>query len=139
MAEVGIVLPHGVNTGPELAEHGAAAEQAGFDSVWVTERYFHEEAFSLLGYLAAATQRLRLGLGVTNPYTRNPALLAMAAATVDSLSGGRLMLGVRVGWLAEEYATARWCRAGWGSPTGTPARPSAMRWPSSAGCSRARR
>ena len=60
----------------------------------MTERYFHEETFSLLGYLAAATQRIKLGLGVANPYTRNPALLAMASATLDRISGGRFVLGL---------------------------------------------
>ena len=48
----------------------------------------------MLGYLAAVTQRLRLGVGVVNPYTRHPALLAMASATLDRLSGGRFLLGL---------------------------------------------
>ena len=60
----------------------------------MTERYFHEETFSLLGFLAAATRRIRLGLGVTNPYTRNPALMGMSAATLDRISGGRFLLGL---------------------------------------------
>jgi 5,10-methylenetetrahydromethanopterin reductase len=60
----------------------------------VTERYFHEETFSLLGFLAAATQRIKLGVGVVNPYTRNPALLAMASATLDRISSGRFLLGL---------------------------------------------
>ena len=62
--------------------------------MWVTERYFHEETFSLLGYLAAATRDIKLGVGVANPYTRNPALLAMASATLDRISGGRFLLGL---------------------------------------------
>ena len=70
----------------EIAE---LAEQLGYDSLWVTERYFHEETFSLLGFLAAATETVKLGVGVTNPYTRHPALLAMASATLDRISGGR--------------------------------------------------
>ena len=94
MSRLGMVLYHGIESGPELAEYGRIAEEAGFDSLWVTERYFHEETFSLLGYLAAVTQRLKLGVGVVNPYTRNPALLAMAAATLDRISGGRFLLGL---------------------------------------------
>lgn len=94
MSRLGIVVYHGIESGPDLAEYGRIAEGAGFDSLWVTERYFHEETFSLLGYLAAVTQTLQLGVGVVNPYTRNPALLAMAAATLDRLSGGRLVLGL---------------------------------------------
>jgi 5,10-methylenetetrahydromethanopterin reductase len=89
-----MVLYHGIESGPELAEYGRIAEDAGFDSLWVTERYFHEETFSLLGYLAAVTQKLKLGVGVVNPYTRNPGLLAMAAATLDRISGGRFLLGL---------------------------------------------
>lgn len=94
MSRLGMVVYHGIESGAELAEYGRIAEGAGFDSLWVTERYFHEETFSLLGYLAAVTQTLKLGVGVVNPYTRNPALLAMAAATLDRLSGGRLVLGL---------------------------------------------
>ena len=94
MARLGIVLYHGIESGAELHEYGRIAEGAGFESLWVTERYFHEETFSLLGYLAAVTQNIKLGVGVTNPYTRSPALLAMASATLDRISGGRFMLGL---------------------------------------------
>ncbi len=90
----GLVLYHGIDSGAELAGYARAAEQAGFDSIWVTERYFHEETFSLLGHLAASTDRMSLGVGVVNPFTRHPALLAMAAATIDRLSGGRMVLGL---------------------------------------------
>ena len=94
MARLGIVLYHGVEGGPELRQYGRVAEEAGFESLWATERYFHEETFSMLGFLAAATQDIKLGLGVANPYTRNPALLAMASATLDRISGGRFVLGM---------------------------------------------
>ena len=94
MERLGIVLYHGIDSGEELRRYGELAENAGFDSLWVTERYFHEETFSLLGYLAAATNTIKLGLGVTNPYTRNPALLAMSTATLDRISGGRFSLGL---------------------------------------------
>ncbi len=94
MARTGIVLYHGIDSGAELAGYARMAEEAGFDSLWVTERYFHEETFSMLGYLAARTERIRLGVGVVNPYTRNPALLGMGAATLDRLSGGRMILGL---------------------------------------------
>ena len=94
MARLGIVLYHGIDSGPDLKEYGRIAEEAGFESLWVTERYFHEETFSLLGFVAAVTQDIKLGLGVTNPYTRNPALLAMASATLDRICGGRFLLGL---------------------------------------------
>ena len=94
MTSTGIVLYHGIDSGPELAGYGRMAEDAGFDSLWVTERYFHEETSSMLGYLAATTDRIRLGVGVVNPFARSPALLGMGAATLDRLSGGRMMLGL---------------------------------------------
>ena len=94
MTRTGIVLYHGIDSGPELSGYGRMAEDAGFDSIWVTERYFHEETSSMLGYLAATTERIRLGVGVVNPFTRSPALLGMGAATLDRLSGGRMMLGL---------------------------------------------
>ena len=94
MARLGIVAYHGIESGEALTRYGQVAEAAGFKSVWVTERYFHEEAFSLLGFLAAVTQRIKLGLGVTNPYTRSPAPLAMASATLDRICGGRFVLGL---------------------------------------------
>ena len=58
MTSTGIVLYHGIDSGPELAGYGRMAEDAGFDSLWVTERYFHEETSSMLGYLAATTERV---------------------------------------------------------------------------------
>ena len=94
MSRAGLVLYHGIESGPELKQYGHIAENAGYESLWVTERYFHEEIFSLLGYLGAATEKIKLGVGVTNPYTRNPALLAMAAATLDRITGGRFVLGM---------------------------------------------
>ena len=94
MSRLGLVLYHGIESGPELKQYGRIAEDAGYESLWVTERYFHEEIFSLLGYLGAATERIKLGVGVTNPYTRNPALLAMATATLDRITGGRFLLGL---------------------------------------------
>ena len=94
MAGTGIVLYHGIDSGAELSGYARMAEDAGFHSLWVTERYFHEETFSMLGYLAARTECIRLGVGVVNPYTRHPALLGMGAATLDRLSGGRMMLGL---------------------------------------------
>ena len=94
MARLGMVVYHGLDSGTELGTYGRLAEDAGFESLWVTERYFHEETFSMLGYLAAVTSDLKLGLGVTNPYTRHPALLAMCSATLDRLCGGRFLLGL---------------------------------------------
>lgn len=94
MAGLGLVLHHGIEGGAQLAACGRVAEERGYDACWVTERYCHEETFAVLGHLAATTTRLRLGVGVVNPYGRHPALTAMGAATLDRLSGGRFVLGL---------------------------------------------
>jgi probable F420-dependent oxidoreductase len=62
------------------------------------------EPFALLAYVAAHTQKLRLGTGVVVLPQRNPALTAKQAADLDVLSGGRFDFGIGVGWLAEEFA-----------------------------------
>ena len=94
MNRAGMVIYHGIGGGADLREYGRIADDLGYDSLWVTERYLHEETASMLGYLAAATSRVKLGVGVVNPFTRHPALLAMMAATLDRISGGRFILGM---------------------------------------------
>lgn len=71
-----------------------AAEQAGLGSLWIIEDYFHPGAFALAGSVAAVTERLTIGLGVVNPYTRHPALLAMETAALAGLAPGRVVLGL---------------------------------------------
>src|SRR6185436_2955650 len=61
------------------------------------------EPFAMLGYLAHATKRVRLGTSVLVVPYRNPLVVAKMLATIDVLSGGRLILGAGVGWLAEEF------------------------------------
>ena len=68
-------------------------ERAGIDLVWVAEAYTFD-AVSLLGFLAARTERVELGSGILNVYSRTPSLLAMTAAGLDALSGGRFVLGL---------------------------------------------
>src|SRR5207253_10444166 len=65
----------------------------GFESVWMPEAY-GTDAVSILGALAARTQRMRLGTGIVNVFSRTPALLAQTAATLDLISGGRFILGL---------------------------------------------
>jgi F420-dependent oxidoreductase-like protein len=68
-------------------------EAAGVDLLWVAEAYGFD-AVSLLGYLAATTERVGLGSGILNAYSRTPAALAQTAAGLDALSGGRFTLGL---------------------------------------------
>lgn len=92
---LGLLLPLGPKPGPmEIANRAQEAEAAGFDSVWVIEDYYSWECFASLGYLAAATERIALGVSVTTPYVRPAALLASAAATLDQFANGRLRLGI---------------------------------------------
>jgi probable F420-dependent oxidoreductase len=120
------------NTGP-LAEGptaiacARAIEAAGFDSVWTVEHALvpvgYESTYPYarsgkmpggetvaipdplvwLSFVAAATERLLLGTGIVILPQRNPAIAAKEVATLDRLSGGRLRLGVGVGWLEEEF------------------------------------
>ncbi|MBV8949638.1 MAG: LLM class F420-dependent oxidoreductase [Actinobacteria bacterium] len=68
-------------------------EQAGLDVAWVAEAYSYD-APSYMGYLAAKTQRVQIGAGILPLYTRTPTLMAMTAAGIDALSGGRCVLGL---------------------------------------------
>jgi 5,10-methylenetetrahydromethanopterin reductase len=72
-------------------------ETLGFDVAWVPDQTFFRDPFVVLTACVQATNRIRLMLGVTNPYTRHPAQVARAAATVDELAGGRLSLGYGAG------------------------------------------
>ena len=71
-----------------------AAERAGLGSVWIIEDYFHPGAYALAAAAAAVTERLTVGLGVVNPYTRHPVLLAMETAALAGIAPGRVVLGL---------------------------------------------
>jgi probable F420-dependent oxidoreductase len=99
-----------------LAELARRAERLGYRSLWTFQRLLAPPGAKLapvyrsvldpmvsLGYLAAATSSIRLGVAVINHPFLSPLLLAKQAATVDVLSGGRLDLGIGSGWLAEEF------------------------------------
>lgn len=73
------------------------AEEAGFDQVWVSHDLFLRSAPVLLAAAARETQRISLGVGVLNPYSAHPVELAMHAATLHELSGGRALLGIAAG------------------------------------------
>jgi F420-dependent oxidoreductase-like protein len=68
-------------------------EKAGLDIAWVAEAYSFD-APSFMGYLAAKTERIEIGAGILPIYSRTPTLLAMTAAGIDALSGGRCVLGL---------------------------------------------
>jgi 5,10-methylenetetrahydromethanopterin reductase len=103
--------------GPDAPSHvGAwarAAERAGLGSAWIIEDYFHPGAYALAAAAAAVTERLAIGLGVVNPYTRHPALLAMETAALAGIAPGRVVLGLG-------SSNRRWIEAQMGIPFKAP-------------------
>jgi 5,10-methylenetetrahydromethanopterin reductase len=82
----------------EIAELAARAEDLGFAGVWLADsQSIFRDPFCALALCAGRTRRLKLATGVTNPVTRHPATLACSFATLDELSGGRVVLGIGVG------------------------------------------
>jgi F420-dependent oxidoreductase-like protein len=77
----------------EIADFARTAEECGYEAMFVPEAW-GRDAFVTLGALARVTERIHLGSGIVNVYSRTPALLAMAAVTLDELSGGRAILGL---------------------------------------------
>ena len=98
-------LNPGVASWPTIRDAGRAAEEAGFAALWTIDHLQGSvmgapdmpECFSLLGALAAVTSKICLGPLVVNVGNRHPGLLANASATVQSISNGRLMLGLGAG------------------------------------------
>jgi F420-dependent oxidoreductase-like protein len=86
-------------------------EAAGFDHGWTVDHFQrpsdpggpHLDSWTILGAIAARTERIRLGVLVTGNTFRNPALLAKQAVSVDHISNGRLELGLGAGWFEEEH------------------------------------
>ena len=81
----------------KLAAYTKLAEDNGFSNVWITDHYNNRDSYSTLTVLALATNRIMLGTGVTNPYTRNVAITASSISAVNNLSGGRAILGIGPG------------------------------------------
>jgi 5,10-methylenetetrahydromethanopterin reductase len=87
------------------------AEALGFDQFWISNDLFLKSAPVMLSAVAAATKRIGIGTAILNPYTVNPAEIAMIAATLDELSGNRFHLGLAAGardfmkWVGIEYRT----------------------------------
>jgi 5,10-methylenetetrahydromethanopterin reductase len=80
-----------------LVDLGVRAEEAGYDAVYSTCHYNNRDPWAFLSRLAAATDSVRLGPGVANPYETHPVTLASKVATVDELSEGRAVFGLGPG------------------------------------------
>ncbi|MGC4932096.1 LLM class flavin-dependent oxidoreductase [Gordonia sp. DT30] len=97
--------PSGRRNAQTTVELAKQAEDAGFAEIWVSEDYLERGAFAVAGAVAASTERVTIGLGVINPWTRHVALSAMECAALEELSGGRLRLGVGASnriWIEEQ-------------------------------------
>jgi len=119
VTKFGVQLPYFSGFEPaDLFDHVAglavAAEEAGFDSVWVMDHFFQLpsmggpdqpmlEAYTLLGALAAVTRRVQLGTLVSGVTYRNPAILAKIVTTLDVISRGRAILGIGGAWYDVEH------------------------------------
>jgi len=115
--EIGITLRNmGPQSRPEiLVPCAEAAERAGLESLWITDHLAippddaegsggrYTDPLTTLAYLAARTERIGRGTGVLILPYRRPLPMAKAVATVQELSGGRLRLGVGVGWMEAEF------------------------------------
>ncbi|MFE2825768.1 LLM class F420-dependent oxidoreductase [Streptomyces sp. NPDC059271] len=91
------------------ADEVASLEAAGLDAVWVAEAYGFDSP-TVMGYLAARTERMRIGAAILNVYSRTPALIAQTAAGLDAVSGGRAIIGLGAsgpqvveGWHGKAY------------------------------------
>jgi 5,10-methylenetetrahydromethanopterin reductase len=96
LPRIGIRLSSGL--GPRRCiDLAQAAEANGFTSIWFAENPFEVGVFTAAGACAAATERVRIGIGVVNPYTRHPVQIAMEFAALEDLSGRRAILGIGSG------------------------------------------
>src|ERR671922_205411 len=104
---------------PRLGEIAAAAEEAGFSSLWVMDHFIQIpqvgrewdamlDGWTTLGYLAASTGRVTLGTLVTGITYRNVAHVGKLAATLDVLSNGRAVCGIGAGWFEREHQAYGW-------------------------------
>lgn len=85
-------LPHG-----QLASYSRHIEEIGYDGIWYADERFYHEPYVGLAVIAAATDRIFLGPGVTDPRSRHPGLTAAAINSINELSGGRAALGIGAG------------------------------------------
>jgi len=110
-ARIGFIIPGSFSGKPpalsEFTEFFRRVDDLGFHTLWVIDRLFHHinilEPLTLLTCAATVTSRIRLGTSVILFVLRNPVLMAKTTATLDYLSGGRLILGVSLGGRDQEF------------------------------------
>jgi alkanesulfonate monooxygenase SsuD/methylene tetrahydromethanopterin reductase-like flavin-dependent oxidoreductase (luciferase family) len=114
--KVGVQLPEVERVAPwsDLARMATTAEALGYDSIWVGDHLIFRdgdqpprgpwEAWTVMAALASITERVEIGPLVASTSFHHPAMIAKKAATLDEVSGGRLILGLGAGWNESEYA-----------------------------------
>src|SRR5947207_14638407 len=93
MARIGVAFSSSGLTPGEIVECVQLAEELGYESAWMTEGHAGDQ-FAILGACATVTKRIKLGTAISSVFVRSAPTIAMAAATVDHLSGGRFVLGL---------------------------------------------
>jgi len=91
--KLAVALPYTDTPWHEVVEYVQVAEKLGYEAVFVAEAYSYD-AVSMIAALAMKTERIKLGAGILNVYSRSPALLAQSAGALDMLSDGRFILGL---------------------------------------------
>ena len=92
-AEIGFATAQRID---DLVRYAQLAEQNGFTSFWLGERYYARGIYTAAAAIAAATKTIKIGLGIVSPFTRHPSMIAMETAALDEFSRGRVMLGLGV-------------------------------------------
>jgi dimethylsulfone monooxygenase len=114
VAKVGVFInPEPQTPVSEILAQAQAADRQGFDSVWLGDHLIDyrdrvapegpPDSFTVATAIGATTKRIRLAWGMLNPSFRNPALLAKMLATLDHITGGRVICSLGAGWLKPEY------------------------------------
>lgn len=93
VSDLGVAFPGGMPS-EELLATVKKAEADGFSACWISEDYYYGGAMATAGAIAAVTERIGIGIGVVNPFTRSPEVIAMEAAVVDAVSKGRFRLAI---------------------------------------------
>lgn len=94
--ELGVAMT-GIFPVTDAVELARVAESSGLGSAWFAEDYFFRGGIPYMAATAMATEKIRIGLGVVNPYSRHPALIAMEFATLDEMSNKRTVFGLGAG------------------------------------------
>jgi F420-dependent oxidoreductase-like protein len=107
----GVTLPQIKRSWQDVNDTATCFDDLGYDSAWVCDHLYGVpfpnlpifEAWSELAAVAAITQKVELGTLVTPPFFRNAAVLAKQIATIDHISGGRVICGLGAGWMSSEF------------------------------------